>query len=546
MSALGATASVVLGALLVVAPAAAAREGEDLEALIARLEAPAAAERDAALVALEPRLLDPDVMRAVLLAARRSPEIDSRLRAALRAAPALAAPLVALATTMDGDHAANPELVADVTGHLVDLLATEIARRSPRERWFGERAARAPAATATIVGAAHPFTTGLPLAAAIAELSARGGFLRPIALDPSCEAAGTFVLAAVELAPSTAGGLLTRWLALAELESIDLGICQLATTREVADAFPAESEFEARSDPARCFELEAARLLASRLLDSRAESAARFQLWRALAIPGAPEAAARLVAPRDKALSLLAATARGASESLVLGALDVGAECDSGASAVLRALRHGPRLPPEVGAALRAGTEAGYLAHLDLVTQRRIDAPAGWAGPFAIDERATTSRSRLALAAARLAAGEASSEEFARWLGSVLDDAGGDPDLRLALARRARASGISLPTGTSPTVAEPVSFEPSPLPSESEVRAAIAAGDAERLATACSAAAFAIAGGDDAPATLLWSELRRARGAVPRRSRIAYEEISAVLAAGNRGAIALFDAIDVR
>lgn len=286
---------------------------------ISELGSESAEHRDAALAALPKRLLDRRSLAELLAAATKDPEIESRGRAACEASPALAPVLASLARPPENHELARSWLEA--------ALAAEIARRAPLDRLvarFGRSTLfTAPVLTGTRIPRLDDSRCEIEFDHALAWLADRGEFERPVVLDPSLEIGGIQSVRGAECLASTAGGLLKRWLVPRALKTVDLGLVQLVTTPEIEEAIAMSRERDVDANRRRRIEFDSARLLAHRLTRELPGGAiARWRIWRALGIAGAPGGARRLPAMTDEALRALATLAPDATGAEVVAFLE--------------------------------------------------------------------------------------------------------------------------------------------------------------------------------------------------------------------------------
>lgn len=346
------------------------------EGVVRALQSPAQIERERAQAQLSPLLTDPDALRALLLACdAAAPEVELRLAGAIAAQPAAAPALVQLAR---GDDA----VAARARAALRHLLVDEVARRISRDQAFDQMDATGPYSDGTLVGDPLPVGEPLPLEYALLLLDAHLGSEKPLALDPALDRAALAPVRPAELLPSTAGGMLRRWLAARKLDVIDLGIVRIVTSAEIASAFQKaprgddENEREAwladqdderrerhaqrrRADAARFhaqLEVRSAEFFADRLLGPHPVGS-RYLLLRALRVAGAAEAAASLAATAPE-WSLLACGARAPRVEVVRAALtQLAPERDAAVEAALALdLGASPASGREAARALIGGT----------------------------------------------------------------------------------------------------------------------------------------------------------------------------------------------
>lgn len=303
---------------------------------IVELGSESAEHRDAALAALPQRLLDRRSLAELLEAAANDPEIESRGRAACEASPALAPVLASLARP--------PESIELARSWLEAALAAEIARRAPLDRLvarFGRSTLfTAPVLTGTRIPRLDDPRCEIAFDRALAWLADRGEFERPIVLDPSLEPGAILSIRGAECLASTAGGLLKRWLVPRALRTVDLGLVQLVTTPEIEEAIATARERDVDANRRRRIEFDSARLIADRLTREHPGGAiARWRVWRALGIAGAPGGARRSKATSDEALRALATLAPDATGTEVVAFLE--SSTPEFANEVVRALTGG-------------------------------------------------------------------------------------------------------------------------------------------------------------------------------------------------------------
>lgn len=260
----------------------AVAQSNDEATWLRELEAPNGTARDRALAELPKRLLEPGSLERVIGAAATSPEVEMRLRAAVAAAPYLMLPLAHAAAGSDSRIALRARAL------LVEALTFEVARRAPADRLLKRTERTRLFMTGEIVGALPPLTSNVPFERGVDWLGHVVPWSTPLALDPELAGDRLAPLVPAEWWPSTAGGLLKRWLAQRALGVIDLGIVTVITTSTEVSVFArADREAEESSRRGIGFERRAASWLTERLVDTSvdpAAAAARFRLWLALGL----------------------------------------------------------------------------------------------------------------------------------------------------------------------------------------------------------------------------------------------------------------------
>lgn len=274
-------AGLLSSASTVLSPVAWA-QSTDEAAWLRELEAPDGTARDRALAELPKRLLEPGSLARVIGAAASSPEVEMRLRAAVGAAPYLALPLAHAAAGSDLEIALRARAL------LLEALTFEIARRAPADRLLKRTERTRLFMAGEIVGALPPLSTSVPFERGVDWLAHAAAWSAPLVLDPELAGDRLAPLVPAEWWPSTAGGMLKRWLAQRALGVIDLGIVTVITTSAEVSVFErADREAEESSRRGIGFERRAAAWLTERLVDTAvdpAASAARLRLWLALGL----------------------------------------------------------------------------------------------------------------------------------------------------------------------------------------------------------------------------------------------------------------------